>query len=1144
MAFLRRYIVVLFSLLFLLSLVTYVRLIHAADDLTFDVTPPTTTIQVTCGSDTNSYTNGSQTVYCSNPSAEVVVSCNDTSICEITKYTIGNSAPGSFAGNGSTTAQTVSNTSSSHAIYSYSKDRAGNYNCVGASCSADPEASSTYNAVAVTLAFTYTVSGTVYLDNNGNDAIDVGVDQVVPNVDVTLSGGLTARSGNDGRYVIRNVISGSYTISAATPPDYKDVIVIFPTGVSSPFPVPPGQNNINLLVRGYRISGTVYDDKNHDCVYNGSDTLYSGADLTLNIGGLTYQTGASGVYSFVGRPKDTTPTSTVTLTDIPNYILSTGTGCSGNTKVRSTLLPPDQTSINFYITRNYSVEGNVYLDYNHNCIVDSTEYGTDAATNSYSISASSGNVSYPAGGTYRVANLVSGTYTVTITPSGYLLYTQSPCAANTISRSIVVPPDVTPSFNPNPPPVSSNFFFTPQFNITGRVWIDYHHNATIDSDDIGKSGATLTLSGAASGTTTTDANGDYVFNNLYTGDYTVTLTVPAGYSMSINLPNSNTKTLNANQTINFYITPLYSISGNVFNDVNKNKCKDGSYSGCTGTAESNYIASQSSVKMTHQVTGEIRTYNFTGSYTSTSIADTLVSGIWKVEYTTLPPGWEIKYGQPYFTVVVGKPGTPDYGGSQYSCDPNNPIPTNNYNTANCWHDTNAQTVADGNGSIRDLNFAINNSCPWATLVGADVRIEAGVDNCVPDDGFPTPTPTPTPIGGGTPTPTPTPPICGSADLACCSEYSCTGGLTCIGNICSASPTPTPGNPPDCGSFGQVCCAPSSTCNSGLVCVGGICTPPQTPTPTPTPIGAPTPTPPICGGNGQLCCAPANSCNSGLSCTASGVCAPGVCPMFTSIPGSTSYSPGLIISGNNSYSFCLGGVCPSRSSYTRWIVGGPANEEVFTPVASGTIRTSYDYISTTALQSGITPSDLNAYCGSGGIANCNLSPSLPNGIYKANGNLTLFANTDAPQTPTSYQFQTNKQFVILVNGDLKINGELKVQIGSTLLISAKGNITVDENVGTTYSSVVPSLEGFFSAGGSFDTGGNGGDCTRPKDKRLNINGAVVVNANGTGGSYINNRDMCEDNLQCPSYSIKWRPDFIFNAPEVIKHPTFIWQEVAP
>lgn len=75
------------------------------------------------------------------------------------------------------------------------------------------------------------------------------------------------------------------------------------------------------------------------------------------------------------------------------------------------------------------------------------------------------------------------------------------------------------------------------------------------------SGLTVTLSGSQSATTTTDAQGNYSFANLPTGNYTVT---PSGANYIFE-PGSRTFTnLSANQTANFLLSfAQYSISGRI-----------------------------------------------------------------------------------------------------------------------------------------------------------------------------------------------------------------------------------------------------------------------------------------------------------------------------------------------------------------------------------------------------------------------------------------------------------------------------------------------------------------------------------------------------------------------------------------------------
>ena len=75
------------------------------------------------------------------------------------------------------------------------------------------------------------------------------------------------------------------------------------------------------------------------------------------------------------------------------------------------------------------------------------------------------------------------------------------------------------------------------------------------------SGVQIALGGAASGSTTTDANGNFIFNNL-TGGYSYTVAPSMnGYTFS---PASATfNNLDANQAANFTAATAYSISGNI-----------------------------------------------------------------------------------------------------------------------------------------------------------------------------------------------------------------------------------------------------------------------------------------------------------------------------------------------------------------------------------------------------------------------------------------------------------------------------------------------------------------------------------------------------------------------------------------------------
>lgn len=253
-------------------------------------------------------------------------------------------------------------------------------------------------------------------------------------------------------------------------------------------------------------------------------------------------------------------------------------------------------------------------------------------------------------------------------------------------------------------------------------------------------------------------------------------------------------------------------------------------------------------------------------------------------------------------------------------------------------------------------------------------------------------------------------------------------------------------------------------------------------------------------------------------------------------GTVSSDPGILFPGNNSYYFCVDGPCLDRASQSRRVTSGSFNAQ-----NPNVTRTSYQAMITTMRQSGITAIDLSTVCAD--LTNCVLPHDLPNGIYTASSSLTISGiNSSSPANT----LDNDKRIIILVDGNLTINSEVHVPISSSFTFSASNNIIIGANIGVAANSTsyAPQIEGFYSADASFIIEGNN-NCTIGPDKRLNIAGSVIARANqNISGSITNNRDLCIYNLDCPTYTITARPDFLLNAPEFIKHPNYIWKEVAP
>jgi hypothetical protein len=262
-----------------------------------------------------------------------------------------------------------------------------------------------------------------------------------------------------------------------------------------------GLNFTSALIT-YTISGKVYGVVN------------SGVTVTLGgAAGASKTTGTDGTYSFNGllNGSYTVTPSKAGYTFSP---ASTAVAISGASR----------SAINFssYAAVTYSISG---------AVGGAVSSGVTIALGG----ASSAAKTTGAGGSFSFTGLAAGTYTLTPSLAGY---TFSPA-----SRTV---------------------------NLTGSNISGQNFTATASSFSISgavsgavTSGVTVTLSGAAGGTTTTGAGGAYTFAGLGNGNYTVTPSL-AGYSFS---PVNRSVTIGgANQTgISFTASAgsTYSLSGTV-----------------------------------------------------------------------------------------------------------------------------------------------------------------------------------------------------------------------------------------------------------------------------------------------------------------------------------------------------------------------------------------------------------------------------------------------------------------------------------------------------------------------------------------------------------------------------------------------------
>jgi len=124
-------------------------------------------------------------------------------------------------------------------------------------------------------------------------------------------------------------------------------------------------------------------------------------------------------------------------------------------------------------------------------------------------------------------------------------------------------------------------------SISGTVYNDDDGTGNFTAGELGIPNVTVTRTGTTGGTTTTDGNGNYSFINLPVGTYSVTYTVPSGFTNTGTRPISGI-TLGAGETAtaqNFFTQQQSgTMSGFVYNDTNGDGIFDGADSGLSGVS--------------------------------------------------------------------------------------------------------------------------------------------------------------------------------------------------------------------------------------------------------------------------------------------------------------------------------------------------------------------------------------------------------------------------------------------------------------------------------------------------------------------------------------------------------------------------------
>jgi protocatechuate 3,4-dioxygenase beta subunit len=428
----------------------------------------------------------------------------------------------------------------------------------------------------------------------------------------------------------------------------------------------------------------VWNDINKNGIQEASEPGIAGVAVTLidqatnKVVGATV-TDAFGKYLFTSVPGGTYK---VGFTPPANYIFTQNIDPSG-TDVLNTLTNSDVDTLTnktaaFVFpagTQNLNADAGMYFeapisatignyvweDANSNGIQDPTESGIAGVLVTLFNNAGTP-IAYTttdATGNYLFKDVVPGSYTVGFSsPIGYLPTLNSGPVSNPSNSDLVASTGKTAPFTVNAGDkiLTIDAGFVPQAatkaSLGDKVWYDNNQDGIQDANETGIANVTVQLYNSAGttllSTTTTDAKGNYVFNNLAAGAYKVLFTAPSGFTISSAVqgtdtakdsnPNistgfSNTINLTSGQKNMSIDAGMYnpantnSIGDKVWLDNNSNGIQDASEPGATGVTVTLYNNAGTPIATT--VTDAKGFYNFPG----------LPNGTYKVGFSNLPNGY-------------------------------------------------------------------------------------------------------------------------------------------------------------------------------------------------------------------------------------------------------------------------------------------------------------------------------------------------------------------------------------------------------------------------------------------------------------------------------------------------------------------------
>ena len=509
----------------------------------------------------------------------------------------------------------------------------------------------------------HSISGTVYLDQNRDKTKNTG-DIAQSGVTVKLvdpSGAVVATTTTDadGNYSFTGLNDGTYTVQVdKTGPLASTEQTEDPSGNGDSRSQAitftrsdPDVTNVNFgYAEDYTVSGTVYYDKDRSETLNNSEPGFDG--ITVKLLGedgsvvATTTTQADGTYSFAKLPAGKY-TVKVEPSDLLKKLEQTedpdGTKDNTSGVVQVSHDNPSVKNVNFGYATNYTIKGTIYRDADRSETLEDGEKLYQGVT--VDLLDASGNVvattTTDAHGAYAFTNLEEGTYKVRVRKEGPiadLVQTEDPDGTKDNTSG-----DITLELN-DPIKENVNFGYISDNSISGTIYRDDNRSNSLNGGEAGYPAQTVQLldkDGQVIATTTTDANGNYSFDNLPDGTYSVKVVKdgaltdleqtedPDGTKDSASEPIVLNEDNPTKKNVNFGYVPDYFIKGTIYRDGNRSGALDAGeklYEGVTV----NLVDADGTVVAT-TTTDADGSYSFdklpAGTYSVTVVQDGPIAGL-------------------------------------------------------------------------------------------------------------------------------------------------------------------------------------------------------------------------------------------------------------------------------------------------------------------------------------------------------------------------------------------------------------------------------------------------------------------------------------------------------------------------------------